>query len=154
MSESLWHFALWLYRQPDVEDLCLELQDRHGADVPLLLCYAWLDSRGQALAPALHEHLEREATRWQNEIISPLREARRAMKRETDIEPLRERVKACELEAEKALLERFESLVSHAQTLAAPDHSLCHQYLNQLGVNGDKQQTSLALLQKTDEFRV
>lgn len=43
-------FALALYARAPVMALCLQLQDRHGVDINLLLWAAWLDSGGQVAA--------------------------------------------------------------------------------------------------------
>lgn len=153
MSDSLWNFALWLYRQPGVEALCLEWQDRRGANVPLLLCYAWLDNRGTSLNPKLHERLEQEASHWQKEIITPLRQVRRIMKQAVDAEPLRERIKACELDAEKTLLERLENLVIEAREVPPANVGLCREYLHRLGLNDSEQQAFFTTLHKAGEFQ-
>lgn len=46
MSHPLWQFSLERYARPGVRDACLAAQDRHAADVNLLLYLAWLEQQG------------------------------------------------------------------------------------------------------------
>jgi uncharacterized protein (TIGR02444 family) len=48
-----WEWALDAYARPGVAEACLELQDVHGQNVPLLLWAAW------AAADALEPDVER-----------------------------------------------------------------------------------------------
>ncbi|MGB3125838.1 MAG: TIGR02444 family protein [Pseudomonas sp.] len=113
MCADLWSFALSTYAHPGVEAACLRLQ-KQGADVCLLLCGAWLEQRGVALTAERVEALEQIAAPWQSQVVEPLRQVRmqwRAMaQQDQDLAGLRERVKALELDAERQLLARLETL--------------------------------------------
>ncbi len=113
MSEegsSLWAFSLSVYANAAVQAECLDLQDRHGNDVNLLLFCAHV---GAVLCAVLSDTEIRQAAsivgEWQNSIVKRLREARRALKPfATDLSPilssaatLRTGVKAIELKAER-----------------------------------------------------
>ncbi len=109
--------ALW--RLPGVAEACLELQDRSAVDVSLVLLACWLAARGVALEPETAERLRSLARPWNEQVVTPLREARRALKRLAQepeaagsgapIASLRAAVAHSELEAERIvarLLER------------------------------------------------
>ncbi|WP_027908588.1 TIGR02444 family protein [Pseudomonas sp. URMO17WK12:I4] len=113
MSPDLWTFATTLYARPGVEAACLELQAA-GADVCLLLCGLWLDSRGVAHDADREAQLRRIAEPWQREVVKPLRALRQGWReaagQDSALSGLRDRVKQLELEAERELLERLQAL--------------------------------------------
>ncbi|UII71368.1 TIGR02444 family protein [Pseudomonas sp. HN11] len=121
MCADLWSFALSTYARPGCEAACLRLQ-KHGADVCLLLCGAWLEQRAVAVTNERLQALKQLARPWQTQVIEPLRRVRtqwRGMaQQDEDLAGLRERVKALELDAERQLLTRLEAL---AQTWPAGD---------------------------------
>ena len=103
-------FAEALYARTGVEQACLDLQDRRGLDVPVLLHACWLGSRARVLRAAESAAVVWKTMAWRNEVVRPLRRARRRLKaglenmpRELS-EPVRQQVKAAELAAERALL--------------------------------------------------
>lgn len=113
MSPDLWTFATTLYARPGVEAACLELQAA-GADVCLLLCGLWLDSRSVAHDPEREAQLRRIAEPWQREVVKPLRALRQGWReaagQDSALSSLRERVKQLELEAEREQLGRLQRL--------------------------------------------
>ncbi|KRP47263.1 TIGR02444 family protein [Pseudomonas libanensis] len=113
MCADLWSFALSTYARPGVEAECLRLQEQ-GADVCLLLCGAWLEQRGVAYTSERVQALQQLARPWRTQVVEPLRQVRvqwRAMaQQDTQLASLRERVKTLEVEAERALLMRLETL--------------------------------------------
>lgn len=125
MCADLWSFALSTYARPGVEAACLRLQ-AHGADVCLLLCGAWLEQRAVAVTAERIEALKQIAEPWQAQVVGPLRRVRmqwRAMaQQDEDLAGLRERVKALELEAERQLLARLETLARMWPTGEAKGH--------------------------------
>lgn len=114
MRKALWNFALELYAQPGIEATCLALQDRHGEDICLLICGAWLDQRGLAYTPSRRDALRALAGEWQRLVIAPLRELRRCWKpaaaADDAVATLRQRLAQLELDAERELLARLEGL--------------------------------------------
>lgn len=104
-------YAAALYGRPGVTEACLELQDRHGADVNLLLAACWLAARGVRLDPDAAERLRELAAAWRENVVAPLRQVRRALRPlATDLggsaagsraARLRAEVAAVELEAER-----------------------------------------------------
>ncbi|MDD0976688.1 TIGR02444 family protein [Pseudomonas fontis] len=111
MHTDLWNFAITLYARPGVEAACLNLQAQ-GADVCLLLCAAWLDSRQIRLEDPRVEQLRRLAGPWQHDVVQPLRELRRQWRakaqHDAELAVLREQVKGLEMNAERQLLERLQ----------------------------------------------
>src|SRR5690606_7293836 len=73
------HFALALYARAPVMALCLQLQDRHGVDINLLLWAAWLDSGGQR-PTAVDWAQVHAATASCRRLIVPLRNLRRCLR--------------------------------------------------------------------------
>ncbi|MDH1009122.1 TIGR02444 family protein [Pseudomonas nicosulfuronedens] len=113
MSDDVWSYALKLYARPGVEPACLALQEG-GADICLLLAAAWLGSTGVAFAASRMSELESTARGWREEVVVPLRSLRQrwreSAKQDAELASLRERIKQLELEAEKVLLGRLETV--------------------------------------------
>ncbi|MDH0302554.1 MULTISPECIES: TIGR02444 family protein [unclassified Pseudomonas] len=113
MHTDLWNHALALYARPGVEAACLALQER-GGDVCLLLCATWLQARGVAADEQRVLALQALAGPWQREVIVPLRTLRKQWRQQASgdrqLNALRERVKDLELQSERTLLERLQSL--------------------------------------------
>jgi uncharacterized protein (TIGR02444 family) len=127
MHSDLWRFALDLYARPGIEQTCLKLQ-ADGANVCLVLSAAWLGQLGVACTAARLAQLLELAAPWHDEVIRPLRNLRQgwkpAAKTDPELEVLREQVKALELEAERQLLARIESLAQAWAAVGADDLSL------------------------------
>lgn len=103
---SFWAFSLKFYSQPGIDDICLDLQDRFGADVNIVLYVLWQAHRGQRLSKSdIHKVVE-FAGLWQKNVVEPLRKVRRFLKTppsgwpSQDVNQFRQRVKAEELQAE------------------------------------------------------
>lgn len=115
-DNGLWPFSLAVYGRPGVAEACLSLQDRHGLDVNLLLFCCWAGSCGRALDQAGLAAAEMAVATWRNQVVRPLRALRRRMKREwagfdsVEVEALRQRLKAAELEAERLEQSRLAAL--------------------------------------------
>jgi uncharacterized protein (TIGR02444 family) len=118
-ANAFWRFSLRTYRAPGVQEACLALQERCGADVNLLLFCAWVGSDGRALDEATLRSAVGRVGIWQSEVIAPLRLARRGLRRQladdtiaASAPSLRRRVLALELELERveqSLLAELES---------------------------------------------
>jgi uncharacterized protein (TIGR02444 family) len=104
---GFWTFSLQTYAQPEIASICLELQERFGADVNLVLFMLWAASRGRRLESREIEKIAELVKDWREQVVIPLRLSRRALKsppREwpaQETEALRQRIKADELEAER-----------------------------------------------------
>jgi uncharacterized protein (TIGR02444 family) len=103
-AAGFWKFSLDFYARRGVSAALIELQDRAGLDVNLILFALWhgLSGRGrlddESLAVA-----DGAARAIQTEIVMPLRALRRRFRTDpdADIQGLREAIKALELHAEK-----------------------------------------------------
>ena len=107
-ANPFWRFSLRTYRAPGVQEACLALQERCGADVNLLLFCGWVGSDGRALDEASLRSAVGRVGHWQSEVIAPLRLARRGLKRQLADDAvaalaasLRKRVLTLELELER-----------------------------------------------------
>lgn len=104
LDNPLWHFALNLWRAPEISQLCLQLQGE-GWSVTRLLCAAWLASEGHHFRgePA-------EARAWRQRMTAPLRQLRQSLPKTLPATAeLRQQLARAELEAE-----RVELALAHA----------------------------------------
>lgn len=115
---SFWRFSLAVYDTPGVPGICVDLQDRHGVDVNILLYLLFRAQDSVALGPKDIGRLDAGLASWRTRIVRPLRYVRRALKEvefadlARDDDALRSQVKATELQAEKLqqrMLERIGS---------------------------------------------
>lgn len=104
-----WQFSLRTYWKPGVEQACLSLQDRDGADVNILLLCCWAAASGRgALGTRTLRAAMSSAKRWQTEVIEPLRAVRRNLKQgfagvpQETTAALRKKIGKVEIECELA----------------------------------------------------
>jgi uncharacterized protein (TIGR02444 family) len=100
-----WQFSGLVYGRPGVAEACVDLQDRHGLDVNLLLFCAWAGAQGRRLDRGDLGLLRGASRPWHDAVVAPLRSARRWLKRQTAVpedlgESFRDKVKSLELQAE------------------------------------------------------
>jgi uncharacterized protein (TIGR02444 family) len=79
-ANPFWDYALELYRRDGVERACLELQERHGVDVNILLFGCWLATRGIELERDWLTRAVAIVEGWQSDVVRPLRGVRRRLK--------------------------------------------------------------------------
>lgn len=100
LDNPLWEFALHIYQQAGVAELCLQLQDDHQQDVLLLLSSLWLATQQHAWADDLMAF--DDYRQWRAETIQPIRVLRRSLdKSNTLTQPLRRQLQTSEIEAER-----------------------------------------------------
>lgn len=110
LPHPFWNFSLELYAGEGVAEACLDLQDRRGCDVNVLLFCCWLGASGRPTLTA--ERLRailKVSDVWQQEIVQPLRQVRRLLKDKPwhaalpeTVDAARRRVADAELAAEHA----------------------------------------------------
>jgi uncharacterized protein (TIGR02444 family) len=126
MSSDLWSFSLGTYARPGVEAACLTLQSA-GVNVCLLLCGLWLGERGVTCNEQRLQLLRDLAGPWDADVVQPLRTLRlqwkAAASMDTELNSLRQEVKALEMEAERHLLLRLERLAQSWPQYEATDSS-------------------------------
>lgn len=74
---DLWDFAIKLYSEKTVSDVCLSLQERQDIDVNILLFCIWVAASGRQNLTS--EELETgitSSTEWQGHVVGPLRSLR------------------------------------------------------------------------------
>lgn len=112
-APDFWSFSLGFYGRPGVSDACLDLQDRHGLDVNLVLYCCW---RGDILSEAQLQAAIALTAPWRAEIVQPLRALRRRLKPgfppfpDAEVQGLRKRIADVELEAERLQQQALEAL--------------------------------------------
>jgi uncharacterized protein (TIGR02444 family) len=109
---TLIDFAFERYARPGVKELLLQTQDDYGQSVCLLLWAAWARSAdmtavGRAIGIA---HW------WEQEVIRPLRQARRALAGDLTHDTLRETALALELDCETDCLGDLAAISSPGST--------------------------------------
>lgn len=110
---AFWDFSLALYGKPEVATACLDLQDRHGRDVNLVLYLCWLGMSGRGrVDPAGLARAEAAVAPWRRLAIEPLRKARRSLSpaERKGVAALYDAAKAMELAAERLGQERLAAL--------------------------------------------
>lgn len=145
-SESpFWRFSLRFYRQRDVADACITLQEKAGVDVNLLLFLLWHATKKRALSTAEVAELESRIAPWRNMTVIPLRTMRRALKSPPVLvsgaaaDVFRTKIKAVELEAERLQQEAMHELAvpsllgADAPSLEAAAHANIEAYVAMRG---------------------
>src|SRR5262249_55484180 len=120
-QNDFWQFSLALYGQPGVARECLELQDKFGLNINLLLFCAWLGCRGIILTREHLEGVSRSIASWHDNVVHPLRGLRRQMKlQHENMSALRAQVQRIEIEAEQV---EQAMLFDYAQRIASRSES-------------------------------
>jgi uncharacterized protein (TIGR02444 family) len=120
-GDEFWNFSLAFYGRSGVSPACIELQERHGCDVNLVLyaCWVGLSGRGR-LTPAELARAAAMNDPWRQAVIEKLRTARRAIKEQAaDAAQFYAAAKAVELEAERMAQQRLSTLAPARATTAA-----------------------------------
>jgi len=110
LPHPFWNFSLELYAGEGVAEACLDLQDRRGCDVNILLFCCWLGASGRPTLTADRlRAILKTSESWQSGIVKPLREVRRLLKDRPwpealpeTVDAVRRRVADAELAAEHA----------------------------------------------------
>jgi uncharacterized protein (TIGR02444 family) len=111
MESALWRFSLAVYRGAGVQEECLDVQERHGVDVNLLMLCAYAGAvEGAALSASDVADALDATGAWHANVVRTVRQVRRTLKPlgvagqgdfSQAVEALRVKVKGVELEAEQ-----------------------------------------------------
>lgn len=116
LDNPFWQFSLCLWEREDVRKTVIALQDDYELDTNLLLFAIWLGHEKLLLEHRLEKAIAISRF-WQNDVLNPIRAARRAMPKSN---PLRASIMKLELEAEK--MEQA-ALFALPNSLAEPNNS-------------------------------
>ena len=123
-ADDFWDFSLAFYARPGAAEALIGLQDRHRLDVNLILFGLWLGCSGRGrLDAAGLAAAERAVAPLRTAVTEPMRDLRRRLKDhpDRDVQGLRERVKALELEAERAAQRRLSAVAGEPIGAAAAE---------------------------------
>jgi uncharacterized protein (TIGR02444 family) len=142
LPHPFWNFSLETYAAEGVAEACLDLQERRGCDVNVLLFCCWLGVSGRPTLTA--ERLTailKVSNVWQAEIVRPLRQVRRLLKDKPWTETLpetvdaaRRRVADAELAAEHAEQLKLASLYMPPADRDRPPEKRLRAAVGNLGV--------------------
>jgi uncharacterized protein (TIGR02444 family) len=155
-----WDYALELYRRQGVEAACLELQQRHGLDVNVVLFCCWLGQRGIEVDEAALGRIADTAEAWQEDFVRPLRTVRSRLKAAlTEPRPasiparwpefaaaLRQRVLALEIDGERLEQLLLAELAAELAPTAAPGVALASANLGRYWRFAAPDRAALAML--------
>lgn len=168
LPHPFWNFSLELYGAEGVAEACLDLQDRRGCDVNVLLFCCWLAASGRpTLSADRLRAILKASDAWQADVVKPLRAIRRKLKDGTwagalpeTVDAVRRRVADAELAAEHAEQLELASLYAAAADRALhrddPPEKRLRAAVGNLGVYAvclgvvpdDKDRTAVAALMR------
>lgn len=80
-NSNLWTYTTQLWTLPEVESICLELQNIYDADVNILLYCCWIGDKSLSMNEDDMQVLLDTVTPWQT-MIKPLRDSRKMMQQQ------------------------------------------------------------------------
>ena len=81
LPHPFWNFSLEVYGGDGVARACLDLQERRGVDVNVLLFCAWMGASGRGTLTVEKLKASRaDVARWQSDVIRPARSLREKIK--------------------------------------------------------------------------
>lgn len=114
-DNRLWDFALKIYSDPQVESVCLQLQDDYGLSVNKLLFALWLAREQRQLG--CQQLADRQLSEWHDTVLLPLRQLRYRVREQRgkildqqNQGSCYQQLKQAELEAERVELDRLYQL--------------------------------------------
>lgn len=168
LPHPFWNFSLELYGAEGVAEACLDLQERRGCDVNVLLFCCWLAASGRpTLSADRLRAILKASDAWQADVVKPLRAIRRRLKDGSwagtlpeTVDAVRRRVADAELAAEHAEQLELASLYAAAADRALhrddPPEKRMRAAVGNLGVYAvclgvvpdDKDRTAVAALMR------
>jgi uncharacterized protein (TIGR02444 family) len=111
-TNPFWDYSYALHESKGIGPACIELQDRHGLDVNLILYCSWVAASGRGALDAVALRRAAGTVReWQKRVSSVIRDVRRLLK--TDalgvpdelVEEFRKKLLDVEIESERISLD-------------------------------------------------
>jgi uncharacterized protein (TIGR02444 family) len=142
LPHPFWNFSLEIYSADGVAEACLDLQERRGCDVNVLLFCCWLGASGRPTLTADRlRAILKVSDEWQADIVKPLRQVRRLLKDKPysgalpeTVDAARRRVADAELAAEHAEQLKLASLYAPAADRDRPIEKRLRAAVGNLGV--------------------
>ena len=142
LPHPFWNFSLELYAGEGVAEACLDLQDRRGCDVNVLLFCCWLGASGRPTLTADRlRSILTASEAWQSDVVKKLREVRRLLKDRPwpgalpeTVDAVRRRVADAELAAEHAEQLKLASLYAPPADRDRPPEKRLRAAVGNLGV--------------------
>jgi uncharacterized protein (TIGR02444 family) len=151
-AHPAWDFAVRLYGAPGVAPACLELQERHGIDVTLMLFCLWLGTPVAARLPVLMQ----ASKEWRASAVAPIRAARRWLKSGVETAALYQAVLKAEIDCEHGELLALARLAEAGPALEAGPASAAENlaaFLDASGVRpGEADQSAIAAILAATEI--
>jgi uncharacterized protein (TIGR02444 family) len=121
-ADAFWSWSTAFYAKPGVAEACLDLQNRDGAEVNLVLLLLWLAEKGYApLGQGEVAELDRTVRPWRERVVEPLRALRNALKGQGE-DAVRRAILSAELVAERSTQRRLvAALPELGESDAAPE---------------------------------
>ena len=140
MAEDLWTFSNRIYRAEGVAAACIDLQDRHGLDVNMLLFCCWAGVELGRLPESTLVDADAISAPWSENVVGPIRHARRWLKANRGESPLRDQIRSIELDAERREQHELEAFANSIEGVGpGPDavESNVETWLTRSGVELD-----------------
>jgi uncharacterized protein (TIGR02444 family) len=142
LPHPFWNFSLELYAAEGVAEACLDLQDRRGCDVNVLLFCCWLGASGRPTLTADRlRSILKASEAWQSDVVKKLREVRQLLKNRPwpgalpeTVDAVRRRVADAELAAEHAEQLKLASLHAPPADRDRPPEKRLRAAVGNLGV--------------------
>ncbi|UJJ30222.1 TIGR02444 family protein [Halopseudomonas maritima] len=119
-EKGLARWSEQVYAREGVAPLLLALQDEAGEDVLLLLLAAWLQQQGRGLSVDVWQQVHAQQAQWRDALMLPLRQARRALAQQADLQAQYQQLKAIEIEVELARLSELEQVLAQGTPADEP----------------------------------
>lgn len=114
LNNPLWLFATAFYQLPTAAETLLRLQDEHQLNVNILLLLIWLGDQDKTMSAEQLAAIISLNAALDSDIISPLRQSRRALKQQPTLHHYYQALKNIELgleqEAMRALYQHCEGI--------------------------------------------
>ena len=93
---EFWSYSSDVYQHPEIEKVCLNMQNQYQADVNILLYCCWTGGKQIQLSENDIEILIKTSQPWQENILKHLRAARSTLKTSSIAIPNEQRKKTCD----------------------------------------------------------
>ena len=142
-NTSFWAYSLRFYDDKKTQQACLDVQDRLGADVNLILYILFKAQMGQCLTLNGLRKANNDVNSWRHDVVQPLRQVRRSLKQYphnlpvNHQEAIRTSIKTLELRSEKFQQDFLETLEleTHTSEPKQAANKNLSAYLNILGAD-------------------